>query len=212
MKDETFSWMMNTVIVFLLVLAWATWYHRENAWTDKGIVEACLGAHCFEDTPVAPVKVDVPKIVKSELKPITAPQLFRTYRSSLKIMVTRKDFNCLARNVYYESRGESMAGKIAVAQVTWNRVKSKKWGDTFCDVVYAKKQFSWTIDAKHLTLPHGSDWIASKNATYAFLSGDRVSKLGKSDHYHAHYVDPRWNRHMQARGVVGNHIFYASNP
>ena len=38
--------------------------------------------------------------------------------------------HCLATNIYHEARGESFAGKVAVANVTHNRVDSKRYPDT----------------------------------------------------------------------------------
>ena len=55
------------------------------------------------------------------------------------ILYNRKDVACLAKNIYFEAGTESMLGKMAVAQVTINRVKNGYWGDTICDVVNAKK-------------------------------------------------------------------------
>jgi hypothetical protein len=56
MKTDNFAWVMNTILVFMLVMAWASWYslHRPAPLTPghiTGSVEACLGAHCFEDEP-----------------------------------------------------------------------------------------------------------------------------------------------------------------
>ena len=35
---------------------------------------------------------------------------------------TKNDIHCLAENIYFEARGESTAGRMAVALVTLNRV------------------------------------------------------------------------------------------
>ena len=45
------------------------------------------------------------------------------------------DLVCLAENIYFESRAESIEGKAAVANVTRNRVKDKRWPETYCKVV-----------------------------------------------------------------------------
>ena len=52
------------------------------------------------------------------------------------IAFTEKDHECLAKNIYYEAGIENEHGKYAVAQVTINRLKSGRWGDTVCKVVY----------------------------------------------------------------------------
>ena len=42
---------------------------------------------------------------------------------------------CLAENIYFEARGESFKAKIAVANVTRNRVEDARWPSTYCGVV-----------------------------------------------------------------------------
>jgi spore germination cell wall hydrolase CwlJ-like protein len=43
---------------------------------------------------------------------------------------------CIAENIYFEARAESIEGKAAVANVTRNRVKSSLFPNTYCEVVY----------------------------------------------------------------------------
>ena len=42
---------------------------------------------------------------------------------------------CLAENIYFEARAESMEGKAGVANVTRNRVNDSRWPSTYCEVV-----------------------------------------------------------------------------
>ena len=42
---------------------------------------------------------------------------------------------CLALNVYYEARSQSVVEQIAVAQVVINRVNDDRYPDTVCKVV-----------------------------------------------------------------------------
>tara|TARA_Y100000361_G_C11118680_1_gene321931 strand:+ start:508 stop:1074 length:567 start_codon:yes stop_codon:yes gene_type:complete len=49
--------------------------------------------------------------------------------------VDYKEIYCLAANSYFEARGEPFDGKIAVAQVAINRVKSNKYPDSICKVI-----------------------------------------------------------------------------
>ncbi len=55
---------------------------------------------------------------------------------------------CLALNIYFEARSESFASQVAVAQVTLNRIESKKYPNDVCAVVKQPKQFSWYSDGK----------------------------------------------------------------
>lgn len=56
----------------------------------------------------------------------------------------QNELDCLARNIYFEARGESEEGQYAVAYVTLNRVDDSRWPNSICRVVYQPNQFSWT--------------------------------------------------------------------
>ena len=64
------------------------------------------------------------------------------------------ELECLAQNIYFESRSETTSGKRAVAHVVLNRVSSKRFPSTICDVVQQggsklnRCQFSWWCDGK----------------------------------------------------------------
>tara|TARA_B100000768_G_scaffold181623_1_gene205431 strand:- start:789 stop:1253 length:465 start_codon:yes stop_codon:yes gene_type:complete len=117
---------------------------------------------------------------------------------------------CLALNVYHEARGESEEGQYAVAHVTMNRVDSPRYDNTVCEVVYARKQFSWT----HLIAdPRPKDRYAYHLAKLiaADVLGERVEdNTGGADHYHADYVSPNWatEEYMNKTTTIGTHIFY----
>ena len=80
----------------------------------------------------------------------------------------RRNLACLARNVYFEARGEPVAGQYAVAEVTMNRKASGRYAGTVCGVVYQKNwdplrkryvgAFSWT-EFDTLPTPTGEDWL-----------------------------------------------------
>ena len=65
-----------------------------------------------------------------------------------------KQLDCLTRNIYWEAATEPFEGKVAVAQVTINRVETGRFAPDICGVVYQKNviydkvvcQFSWFCD------------------------------------------------------------------
>jgi N-acetylmuramoyl-L-alanine amidase len=145
-------------------------------------------------------QINVDPIPSVELE----PQEF--YRAP-KIKVSKKDFDCLAKNIYYEAGVEDYTGKIAVAQVTWNRVQHGRWGKTVCQVVYAKKQFSWTHQNK--PKPKGELWQASRKAAQDFVNGIRHYALKGSKYYHATWIKaPAWTDPMTELATIGQHTFY----
>ena len=121
---------------------------------------------------------------------------------------TPQDRDCLTKNIYYEAGVENVEGKYAVAHVTLNRVKTGQWGNNVCKVVYAKKQFSWTLQKK-LPKPNAKLWAESQTVATNVLNGARVRGLDKSLFYHAVYIkDPKWVDPKQEAGQIGNHVFY----
>jgi spore germination cell wall hydrolase CwlJ-like protein len=127
------------------------------------------------------------------------------------------DLECLAENVYFEARGEPLAGQYAVAQVTLNRTHARNFPRTICAVVHETRwdpvrrrhtaDFSWT----ELRAPVPEDEAAWKqamavaNAVYDDLVPPLVPE---ALYYHATNVRPDWARGRRAIGTIGNHIFY----
>lgn len=125
-----------------------------------------------------------------------------------RVNYTKKDLDCLTRNIYYEARGEDDRGKLAVAQVTINRLKTGYWGNTICRVVYAKAQFSWTL-MKKLPYPSAELLAQSEEVARKVLEGHRIRGLSRSLYYHAiHIQDPKWADTRYEAGQIGNHVFY----
>lgn len=125
-----------------------------------------------------------------------------------RINYTEKDVECLAKNIYHEARGETLAGKYAVAHITINRLKTGYWGNSICKVVYAKKQFSWTF-SNRLGKFEPTQWAESENIARRSLAGYRVRGLANSLFYHATYIrTPNWADIKNEAATIGNHVFY----
>src|SRR3546814_1697830 len=58
------------------------------------------------------------------------------------------ELRCLAGAVYFESRGESLAGQLAVAHVIINRAESGRFPSSYCGVVHQRSQFSFVRGGK----------------------------------------------------------------
>ena len=132
------------------------------------------------------------------------------FDSGQRVNITQRERECLTKNIFHEAGVEPFEGKIAVAQVTFNRLNSGRWGNDICSVVYAKKQFSWTLSQRKVNeKPKGKLWRDSVAAKDAFLSGLRVKNLEKSKHYHTDYIKkPYWSKEKSVAARVGQHIFY----
>jgi len=127
-----------------------------------------------------------------------------------------QQLECLTRNIYWEAASEPFEGKVAVAQVTMNRVASGHFPADVCGVVYQKNvvyekvicQFSWYCEGTYKTKPvYGVLWHESEEvAKKVLLEGFRLPSMKNALYYHADYVNIHWNKPEIAR--IGHHIFY----
>ena len=116
---------------------------------------------------------------------------------------------CLALNIYFEARSEEPMGQLAVAEVTLNRVASSRYPNNVCDVVWQRKQFSWTHDGKSVKPKDAKAWdMAVRAVKLAMKHRDVVIVGDEVTHYHAEYVTPYWTTAYERVAKVGTHIFY----
>jgi len=117
--------------------------------------------------------------------------------------------NCLATAVYFEARGESLEGQLAVARVVMNRSVSGRYPPDYCSVVKQPAQFSFV---RHGAFPS----IDTQSAAWAHAQGiarialtNVVPSVGSDVlWYHATYVAPSWGHRLNMAEKIGLHIFY----
>ncbi len=136
--------------------------------------------------------------------------------SQITAEMRERQLTCLARNIYYEAGSEPFEGKVAVAQVTMNRVESGLFPDDVCKTIYQKNvfyekvvcQFSWYCDRAATVRPiHKGNYEESMVAAKkVLLEGFRLPSLEDALFYHADYVNPGWKKVKVAK--IGRHIFY----
>lgn len=130
-----------------------------------------------------------------------------------------RQLGCLAKNIYFEAGSEPFEGKVAVAQVTMNRVESGKYPADVCGVVYQKNamlgktvcQFSWFCERGPVVKPiHGVAYNESMEvAKRVLLENFRLSSVQGAMYYHADYVNPNWKKPKLVK--IGHHIFYGES-
>tara|TARA_R110001606_G_scaffold344577_1_gene493338 strand:+ start:1154 stop:1696 length:543 start_codon:yes stop_codon:yes gene_type:complete len=147
---------------------------------------------------------------------------------------------CMAQNIFYEARGESLKGKQAVGNVVLNRVDHKKYPDTVCGVVYEAKRYSWNNDVVipgqcqfswycdgvkddpqlfyktngAVIEPNMRDWRISVQVAIKMIERDtwyRDPTKGATHYYNHNISTPSWSRVYPVSIVVGNHTFLIRN-
>ena len=139
------------------------------------------------------------------------------YRQGFTSVAERtKQLDCLTKNIYNEAATEPFEGKVAVAQVTMNRVEDGRFGKDVCGVVYQRNvvyekvicQFSWACMPSVRNRPvYGALYKESEEvAKKVLLENFRLPSMRDAMYYHATYVNPKWGKSKIAQ--IGNHIFY----
>jgi len=134
---------------------------------------------------------------------------------------TRQDYECLALNIYYESRGSNLADMAAVSDVVLNRVQDMRYPGTICGVVKQgpldskgnpirhKCQFSWYCDGRSDRPTDEDSYKKALLIAGQMLFQGRYRGISEgATHYHANYVNPGWAKKITQIGRIGDHIFY----
>ena len=198
MKPDTFKGFVVGLILGLLLGVFVA-----RPWIIDAVADRAIQKMTIEPTEEIPDEVQsVKPPAKLKMKLLVEP-----------VQLSTADKYCLAKNIYHEAGVEEWDGKIAVGQVTMQRIGKRNWGDTVCEVVYKRKQFSWTNDAAlRKEVPKGPLWEESKRAARAVIKGERVPELTASLFYHAEYIsDPAWASADYKVAQLGQHIFYTND-
>jgi len=134
--------------------------------------------------------------------------------TSTKVEALHDDYmdelNCLALNIYFESRGESSLGQKAVAWVTLNRTNSPEYPDDICDVVYDRGQFSWTRDKKSNEPKDNNAWARALYIAYVIFKTHNISNdpTDGAVMFHTLNSKPYWRKSYVVTAKIDGHIFY----
>ena len=119
------------------------------------------------------------------------------------------DVECLSLAIFKEANIEPISGKKAVANVIINRSKKKR--KSICNVVFERKQFSWTVKKQYYTPKQiRYNLTLAKQIITAENRKTRVDNTKGSLHFHSKKMraKPRWAGAMIVSVSIGNHIFY----
>jgi hypothetical protein len=164
--------------------------------------------------PLENVRIDSAKTARKLPIPAWLPPAARERVSRLGPDL-QKEFECLALNIYWESRGEPNLGQLAVASVTLNRLVSPSFPKTICSVVKQgtnlgrnKCQFSWACDGQHDRPANDEAWNQAQRVAYRTLFSDLPDPTAGALYFHADYVRPDWSGEKELVSQIGRHIFY----
>ncbi|WP_137112703.1 cell wall hydrolase [Rhodobacter sp. SY28-1] len=121
------------------------------------------------------------------------------------------EWQCLTEALYFEARGESLDGQIAVAEVILNRVDSPLYPRTVCGVVKQRGgggcQFSYVCTGKKKMREKGAADLSGRIARAMLDGAPRVLTAGAT-HFHTRGVKPSWSKRFSRTAAIGAHLFY----
>lgn len=173
-------------------------------------------------SPVEPQELvpETPLYISEEVVqplPVETPAPVRTEAGSLGELIGMVDtsaplsaeMHCLAGAVYFEARGESLAGQLAVAQVIINRSEDRRFPRTYCGVVAQPGQFSFMRGKQMPQVRTGTAaWTRAVAIAEIAHKGLWESEAGEAVFFHARYVRPSWSQRKTRLAQINTHIFY----
>lgn len=152
-------------------------------------------------------EVELTEPAPVETVPVRAASLAELVRRHAATETPDRESECLAAATYFESKGEPLAGQLAVANVVINRSESRRFARTICGVVHQPGQFSFVrggrMPAIARTSTHWRNAVAIARIAREELWQPEVET---ALFFHAKRVSPGWR--MERVGAVGNHVFY----
>ncbi len=122
------------------------------------------------------------------------------------------EWQCLTEALYFEARGESLQGQVAVAEVILNRVDSPLYPATICKVVKQRGgggcQFSYVCDGRTDRMRDKTAADLAGRIARAMLDGAPRLLTEGATHFHTRSVKPGWSRRFAHTTTIGAHAFY----
>ena len=180
---------------------------------NAGVARAAIDAHIDQDADAADGTLTAVK-VPGELKPKVPVTLSETALARVRVGKRSQEWYCLAEALYFEARGESLRGQVAVAEVILNRVDSKRYPKTICGVVQQGQhrrnacQFSYNCDGRSNHIGNKKVFERLGKIAWSMMNGTPRKLTGSALYYHNTSVKPRWSRKFHRTAKIGSHIFY----
>jgi hypothetical protein len=124
------------------------------------------------------------------------------------------EFRCLAEALYFEARGETVKGQVAVAEVILNRRDSGIFPNSVCGVVHQGDghrrhcQFSYTCDGRPEAISEKAAYLRAAKIARLMLNGAPRRLTRGAMFYHNSSVRPSWARRFAQTVQIGAHHFY----
>lgn len=117
-----------------------------------------------------------------------------------------EDLSCMAGAIYFEAKGEPLAGQLAVGEVIRNRARSGRFPKSVCSVVMQPGQFSFVRGGRMPAIARNRAYQTAVAVARVAIGEMWESPAAGAMYFHARRVAPAWGH--AAVATIGNHIFY----
>lgn len=137
-----------------------------------------------------------------------------TALDALPVISGNADWRCLSEAIYFESRGEPLAGQVAVAEVVLNRVDDPRYPKTVCGVTHQGVgrgrdcQFSYACDGRADVMNSALPRQRAEKLAALMLAGRPRTVTDGATNFHATRIHPSWMHRMTRTTTIGHHAFY----
>ena len=115
------------------------------------------------------------------------------------------NIKCLTQAIYFESRGETLQGKIAVGNVVLNRYMSGNYR-TVCEVIRQRGQYGWAN--KPNKVREKNVWVVCERLADRMIHGEIPDNTHGSTFFKEKTSRKKWSRGLSYTGKIGNHLFF----
>ena len=122
------------------------------------------------------------------------------------IKYSENEMECLSLNAYFESKGESDKGMLAVIHTTLNRVKDKRFPKTVCGVVYQKSQYSWT--KYNPKVKEQEQYARAERLAKEVIAGKHKDSTYGALYFVHVKINRNWLEKLTYTCTIGNHKFF----
>ena len=182
---------------------------QTSAWAETAAPVAPAPAEA-EPAPANAPRFYAEEVVQAlpEAKPTDAASLAELVETMPADAPLSRDLECLAQAIYFEARGEKLAGQLAVGAVIVNRTSSGRYPSDYCSVVTQPGQFSFV---RHGRIPPPDEtslaWTRAQAIAQIAHQDLWHSAAGEALFFHARYVRPGWARNKVHLATIDSHIF-----
>ncbi|MGF1445528.1 MAG: cell wall hydrolase [Pikeienuella sp.] len=179
-----------------------------NAFAASAIFRSVSGAFQGAESRGRRPTLDTPK--QAEIVNLPLSEIYET-----EIGTRSPAWSCLAEALYFEARGESLRGQVAVAEVILNRVDHPDYPGSVCGVVRQGEengkygcQFTYRCDGRPDAPQDSAAFERVGRVAWVMLEGRERELTDSATHYHTTWVNPAWSRKFVRTARIGAHIFY----